>query len=94
MYILFSGECYYASGGYNDFTGQYYTLAQAVKAANMLQAYGDVGVDCEDYEMFETDSYDNHNRKHDGKFEWWHVVDSETQKIVAESGSSPYGSRE
>ncbi len=31
-YILFSGISYYASGGFNDFTGTYDSLKDAIKA--------------------------------------------------------------
>lgn len=34
MYLLFSGDSYYPTGGWNDFKGNYKTLEEAINSAN------------------------------------------------------------
>lgn len=85
-YLLFAGECYYATGGYNDFYGSFDYLIDAIKVANQLLAEGDVGVDTDESVYWES------RRKNYNYFDWWQIVDSETNRIVMKSGVTPYGS--
>lgn len=57
-YLLFSGESYYARGGWYDFAGTYDTIG-AAKAAGKKKMMDD-------------------------NMDWFHVVNSETGKIVCE----------
>lgn len=66
-YILFGGECYYASGGFHD----------------ILKGFADLDSACRYAEAAE------HSTLHE--IEWWHVVDSETMEVVAESKCLPFG---
>lgn len=57
-FLLFSGDVWYPSGGWNDFSGDFPTQEEALKfAANNTSSYM-----------------------------WFHIVDSETKKIVYSKG--------
>jgi hypothetical protein len=60
-HLVFAGDYYYPSGGWNDFLKGYDLEEEAISAANSLDI------------------------TEDGKYDWWHVVDFSTQKIILAS---------
>jgi hypothetical protein len=65
-YLVFAGDTYYPSGGWNDFQRSFDKLEEAVKA---MEYYRDIG-----------DIYED-NSGHDKK-DWGHVVDTQSMTIV------------
>jgi hypothetical protein len=74
-YLLFGDLQYYAAGGWADFRGSFDTIAEAEAAAAAL----------EDETLPKRTNYEQY------PIEWWHVIDSETGKMVADNGAYAYG---
>lgn len=78
MYLIFGGECYYASGGGNDYLGQRETLNEAIHFAASL--IGKRGV----FNESEVDSVEL-------TIEWTHVFSVAEGKVLSKFGDDPYG---
>lgn len=77
-YWLFGGGQYYGHGGLHDLVGTFSEIADAIERANKV-------VDCDhpDYNRW-LHTACPHNQ-------WWHVVDTQTATIVAQSACQAYG---
>ena len=88
MLLVFGGECYYGSGGANDFlfseSAQSLDVvierAESLIGMSAITHYGDDEPYCDDI------------ISHD--IEWFHVFDTELSKIVHKSKETPLGGGE
>lgn len=62
-FLLFAGERYYPSGGWNDFVLDFDTAEDAAFAGRSLAER-------------------RREQENLGHFSWWHVVDSQTLRVV------------
>lgn len=78
-FSLFGGlACYYARGGWHDYRGSFDTIDEAKRAATCFR---DSQLPAE-YDLEDDDLH---------PLEWWHVIDSETQKMVLGTRDQPHG---
>ena len=83
MYLIFGGQCYYASGGGYDVLAKTHSKSQALKTAEAL--IGKAGIT-------EVAKRGNEWAGDQGfNIEWSHVLNSNTGKIVATFGQKPFG---
>lgn len=75
-YLLFSGKSYYAQGGWHDFVCSFSSLDEAAAFANYIEGEW---------------PFESEWEEGDVKFEWWHVVDTESGAIVAKSEWQAHG---
>ena len=83
MFIIFGGECYYASGGIRDLLGKEDSKETAITLAKEL--LGKLAIT----EIVNYDPDEEWTVSHE--IEWVHVVDTDTCKIIYESENTPFG---
>jgi len=78
-YLLFGGDCYYAVGGMHDALKACDTIEQAVAESNSRYPVHDDSGNIE---------------SHVPRYEWWHILDMETGRVVKCGGYKPYGANQ
>ena len=84
-YLIFCGECYYASGGARDFYKSVDTLEEAIESAKEAFSMRSIR------EELPWEEYPEDRFEYD-KIEWSHVFDLQEQKIVHREGRDALGS--
>lgn len=84
MYLIFGGECYYASGGANDLLDKDIDKDTAIEKAKSF-----LGKNAVTYIVPEEDLEWDDEQCH--PIEWVHVFDINNNKVVYESDNKPLG---
>ena len=75
-FLVFGGTTHYATGGFNDFIRSFSELSNAIEFANRPKFDESVGK----WKYMRPTDWD-----------WWHIYDSESRTIVAQSDHQAYG---